>query len=68
MIADDVTCCRANASCTSSTASRRGCAPVSARASLRIDAHAYVAPSPEGATLRVVLTPPGQASAKPLSP
>ncbi|WP_175237639.1 MULTISPECIES: hypothetical protein [Burkholderia cepacia complex] len=28
---------------------------------------AYVAPSPEGATLLMVLTPPGQAAAKPLS-
>ncbi|VWD31704.1 transcriptional regulator [Burkholderia lata] len=30
--------------------------------------HAYVAPSPEGATLLVVLTPPAQAPAKPLAP
>ncbi|MCA8274102.1 cupin domain-containing protein [Burkholderia sp. AU30280] len=30
--------------------------------------HAYVAPSPEGATLLVVLMPPSQAPAKPLSP
>lgn len=30
--------------------------------------HAYVAPSPGGTTLLVVLTPPGQAPVKPLSP
>jgi len=30
--------------------------------------HAYVAPSPEGATLLVVLMPPSQEPAKPLSP
>ena len=48
-------CRRTNWNCTLRTASRGGCAPVKALFSSHRP-HAYVAPSPEGATLLVVLT------------